>query len=62
MVTVISQHVCHLGFLKTFILHKTAANFIGISRKLVFVSSNRNIINPRSLLERIFTRNLKGGG
>ena len=47
MVTVVSQHVRHLGFFKKFILHKTAANFTEISRKHVFVASNRNIIKNR---------------
>ena len=47
MATVVSQHVRHLGFFKTDILRKTAANFTEISRKRVFAASNRNIINNR---------------
>ena len=41
MATVNSQHVRHLGFFKNFILRKTAANFIEISRKHVFAASNK---------------------
>ena len=44
MVTVVSQHVflCrYLGFFKTFILRKVAANFPEISRKHVFTASNK---------------------
>ena len=47
LATVVFQHVCHLGFQKIFILRKTAANFIEISRKHVFAASNRNIITVR---------------
>ena len=48
MATVVSQHVRHLGrhlgFFKSFILRKTAANFTEISGKRVFTALNRNII------------------
>ena len=37
----------HLGFFKIFILRKIAANFTKISRKHVFVASNRKIIKNR---------------
>ena len=37
----------HLGFLKNFILRKTATNFTEISRKHVFAASNRNIVENR---------------
>ena len=51
----------HLGFFKKIILRKTAASFTEISRKHVFAASYRNVINPRSLLEKIVTRSLEGG-
>ena len=58
MATLVSQHVHllghHLGFFKTFILRKTAANFAEISRKHVFAVFNRNIIK-NSLKEEITT-------
>ena len=48
MVTGVSQHVCHLGrrlgFFKNFIFRKPATNFTGISRKHVFLASNRKTI------------------
>ena len=44
MATVVSQHVRHLGFLKSSILRKTTAAFTEISRKHVFAASNRSII------------------
>ena len=51
MATVVSQHVRHMGrhfgFLKIFILRKTAENFTEISRKHVFAASNRKIIKNR---------------
>ena len=47
MATMVSQHVRHLGFFKTFILCKTASNFAEISRKHVFAASNRNITKNR---------------
>ena len=63
MATVISQKVRdigrHIGFFKIFILHKIAANFTEISRKHVFVASNRKIIKNRVLkkkLEQIFSK------
>ena len=52
MATVVSQHVRHfgrhLGFFKTLILRKIAANFTEISRKHVFPASNRNIVRIES--------------
>ena len=52
MVTVVLQHVRHLGrhlgFFKISIFSKTAGNFLEISRKHVFTtSSNRNTIKNR---------------
>ena len=51
MVTVVSQHVRHigrhLGFFENSILRKIAANFTEISRKHVFAASNRIIIKNR---------------
>ena len=61
MATLVSQHVRHLGrhlgYFKNFIFRKTATNFTGISRKHVFLASNRKIIENRvktKNLERIF--------
>ena len=63
MATVVSQHVRHLGrhlgFFKNFIFRKTAINFTGISRKQVFLASNRKIIENRvkdKNLEQIFPK------
>ena len=42
-----SMSAAILDFSKKFIVRKTAANFIEISRKHVFVASNRNIIKIR---------------
>ena len=63
MTTVVSQHVRHLGrhlgFFKTFILRKTAANFTETRRKHVFATSNRNIIKNRVYkmkLKQIFSK------
>ena len=63
MATVVSQHVRHLGrhlgFLKNFIFHKTATNFTRISRKHVFLASNRKIIENKVMknnLEQIFPK------
>ena len=63
MATVVSQHVRHLGrhlgFFNKFIFRKTATNFTGISRKHVFLSSNRKIIENRVIkknLEQIFLK------
>ena len=51
MATVVSQYARplgrHLGFFKNFILPKTAANFLEISRTHVFAASNRNITENR---------------
>ena len=48
--TSVSQHVCHLGrhlgFFKNFILGKTAAIFLEMSRKHVFTTS-KNIIKNK---------------
>ena len=62
METVVSQHVRHIGrhpgFFKKFIFRKTATNFTGISRKHVFLASNRKIIENRvkeKNLEQIFS-------
>ena len=38
MAIVVSQHVCHLGFIKNRILRKAAANITEISRKHVFAA------------------------
>ena len=55
MATVVSQHVRHfgrlLGFFKNLILRKTAANLTEISRKHVFISSNRNIIENKETIK-----------
>ena len=63
MATVVSQHVRHLGrhleFFKNFIFCKTATNSTGISRKHVFLASNRKIIGnrvKRKNLEQIFPK------
>ena len=52
-----SQHVRHLGrhlgFFKNFIWRKIAANFIEISRKHVFATSNRNLIKSRVLKKKL---------
>ena len=63
MAMVVSQHVPpngrHLGFFKTCILQKNAANFTEISRKHVFAASNRKIIKKESKknkLEKIFAK------
>ena len=45
MATVVSQHVHHLGRHLRFF--KTATNFTGISRKHVFIGSNRKTIENR---------------
>ena len=51
MATIVSQHVHHLvrhlRFFKNFIFRKTAANFTGISRKHVFLASNKKTIENR---------------
>ena len=63
MATAVSQHVRHLGhhlgFFKKCIFCKTATNFTGISRKHVFLASNRKIIENRvkkKNLEQIFPK------
>ena len=63
MATVVSQHVRnlgrHLGFFKKFIFRKIATNFTEISRKHVFLASNRKIIENRvkkKNLEQIFPK------
>ena len=63
MATVVSQHarhLCrHLGFFKNCIFRKTATNLTGISRKHVFLASNRKIIKDRvkyKNLEQIFPK------
>ena len=63
MATVLLQHVRHfgrhLGFFKSFILRKIAANFTEISKKNVFPALNRNIIEnrvKRKKLEQIFPK------
>ena len=51
MATVVSQHARHLdrhlGFFKNFIFSKNAANFLEISRKHLFRTSNMNVIKDR---------------
>ena len=44
METAVSQHSRHLGFFENVILNIFEANFLEISRKHVFTSSNRIII------------------
>ena len=63
MATVVSQHVRHLGrhlgIFKNFICRKTATNLTGITRKHVFLASNRKIIENRvknKNLEQIFPK------
>ena len=63
MAIVVSQYVRHLGrhlgFFKNFIFRKIATNFTGISRKHVFLASNRKVIENRfkkSNLEQIFPK------
>ena len=59
MVTVVSQHVRHLGrhlgFFKNFIFSKTSANFLKISRKHVFTATNSNVIKNRVEKEKLET-------
>ena len=63
MATVISQYVRNigrlLGFSKCFILPKTAANILEISRKHVFAASDRNILNKWGVREEITTNFVK---
>ena len=63
MATVVSQHVRHLGrhlgIFKNYIFRKSATNFTGISRKHVFLTSNRKIIENRvkkKNLEQMFSK------